>query len=205
MQKELLNQAMALFDSPEKWNAFVELANQKETIKWHYFQKLKQPLLNYFNANPVEGWACEPWGNHLYDVRWYLPEYGKNSLGLAIGWTFEFHLRLEDPAGFDSEKMTQLLKTDYSMLLSGFNRIDRQFEHHSKAIETRNYAFGSPYDFNFDNAQLDKLSWYAGNKTDDFVRQIIEKVERFRQNKEFTRMLRELHERTKIPATPQTL
>ena len=198
MQKELLNQAIALFDSPEKWNAFVELANQKEAMKWNYLQKLKQPLVHYFVSNPVEGWVCEPWGNQNYDLRWYLADFGKNSLGLAVGWTFEFHLRLEDPIGFDSQKIDELLKADYSMLLSAFDRIDRQFETHTKAMEVRNYTFGSQYDFNFDNSSIDKMAWFAGNKTDDFVAQIIKKVERFRQDKALTRMLYDLNSKAKI-------
>lgn len=91
-----------------------------------------------------------------------------------------------------------LLRTEYSILLFGFERIDRQSESQSKAIETRNYTFGSPHDYNFDNSQLDKLSWYAGNRTDEFVNQIITKIERFRKNKDFTRMLHELHEKTRL-------
>ena len=198
MHKELLNQAIAIFDSPEKWNSFVELANQKETIKWHYFQKLKQPLLNYFNANPVEGWVCEPWGDQLYDIRWYLKDFGKNSIALAIGWRFHFVLHIEDTNAFDTKKIDDLLRSDYSILLSSFDRVDRQFENQLKAVEVRNYSFNSPYDTNFEDSQLDKLSWFAGNKTESFVEQIIKKVERFRQDKDLTKMLYDLNAQTKI-------
>ncbi|HTF28962.1 MAG TPA: hypothetical protein VK625_08965, partial [Flavitalea sp.] len=187
MHRELLNQAVGIFNSSEKWNAFVELANQKENIKWYYFQKLKQPLLNYFNANPVHGWVCEPWGNQLYDIRWYLKDFGKDSLALAIGWTFEFHLHLQDTMAFDTDKINELLKTDHSMLFASFDRVDRQFEENTKAMESRNYEFGTPYDSNFDNSQIDKLSWFAGNETEEFVQQIIRKVERFRKDENLTK------------------
>lgn len=198
MQKELLNQALGIFDSSEKWNAYVELANQKETMKWHYFQKLKQPLLNYFNANPVEGWVCEPWGDTNYDLRWYLKDFGKSSISLAVFWTFHFVLHIEDTNAFDSKKIDDLLRSDYSIILSSFDRVDRQFEHQLKVVEVRNYSFNSPYDTNFDNSQLDKLAWFAGNETDSFAKQIIKKVERFRQNKDLTKMLYDLNKRTKI-------
>lgn len=197
MQKELLNQALGIFDTSEKWNAFLELANQKETMKWHYFQKVKQPLLNYFNANPVEGWVCEPWGNQLYDIRWYLKDFGKSSLALAVGWTFEFHLHLDDTTTFDTNKINDLLKTDHSILLSSFDRVDRQFEHNTKAMESRNYSFGSPYDFNFDNSQIDKLAWFAGNETENFAKQIIKKVERFRKDENLTKHLYDLNAQAK--------
>ncbi len=198
MQKELLNQAIGIFDTSEKWNAFVELANQKETMKWHYFQKLKHPLLNYFNSNPIKGWVCEPWGNQLYDIRWYLKDFGKSSLALAIGWTFEFHLHLEDTTTFDTNKINDLLKTDHSILLSSFDRVDRQFEHNTKAMESRNYSFGSPYDFNFDNSQIDKLAWFAGNETENFAKQIIKKVERFRKDENLTKLLYDLNAQAKV-------
>jgi hypothetical protein len=198
MQKELINQALRIFDSSEKWNAFVELANQKETIKWHYFQKLKQPLLNYFNANPIEGWVCEPWGDTKYDLRWYLKDFGKGSLSLAIGWTFNFLLHIEDVNGFDTKKIDDLLRSNYSILLSAFDRIDRQFENQLKVVEVRNYSFNSPYDTNFDDSQLDKLAWFAGNDTENFAKQIIKKVERFRQDKDLTKMLYDLNTETKI-------
>lgn len=41
MQKELLSQAISIFDSPEKWNAFVEIANQKEKTSNHFTSKVK--------------------------------------------------------------------------------------------------------------------------------------------------------------------
>jgi hypothetical protein len=47
MSKELINQALALFDSSEKWNSFVEMANHKEAMKMQYLQKAKNPLLKY--------------------------------------------------------------------------------------------------------------------------------------------------------------
>lgn len=104
MNKEILNQTLELFDSPQKWNAFVEMANQKETFKAIYFSKVKQLLLKYFNDNPVEGWSMAPWGNHNFDVRWIQTPFGKNSLAIAIGWTFEFHLHLEDTNNYNTTK-----------------------------------------------------------------------------------------------------
>ncbi|KAA9332687.1 hypothetical protein [Adhaeribacter soli] len=197
MQKELLNQAMAVFDSPEKWQAFLDMVNQKDALKWQYFKKIKQPLLKYFHENPVEGWVCEPWSNKDYDFRWYLKDFGPKSLCLAIGWSFEFHLHLEDIVGFDSLKIDDLLKTEYSMLLASFDRVDRQYESHTKAMEWRNYSFGSPYDTYFDNNHIDHLSWYAGNETQNFVNQIVAKVEKFRKSQEITQMLYELNEKSR--------
>lgn len=198
MQKELLNQAIALFDTSEKWNVFIEMVNQKEAIKWLYFQRLKQPILKHFNENPVEGWICEPWGDPAFDLRWYLKDFGKNSLSLAVGWTFHFVLHVEDVNTYDTKKIDEFLKTDYSKIIAAFDRVDRLFEHQLKVVEVRNYFFNSPYDGNFDNSQLDKLAWFAGNETEKFAEQIIKKVERFRKDEILTKMLYEVNEKAKI-------
>jgi hypothetical protein len=198
MQKELLNQAIEIFDSYEKWNAFIELANQRDAIRLFYFQKLKQPLLKYFSENPVEGWVCEPWGDINCDLRWYLKDFGIRSLSLAIGWQFHFVLHIDDIGSFDSKKIDDLLRSEYSIILSSFDRVDRQYELNLKVVEVRNYSFNCPYDTCFDNSQIDRLAWFAGNETEKFARQIIKKVERFRLNKELTKMLYELNERTKV-------
>jgi len=198
MQKELLNQTLDLFDTPEKWYAFIEMANQKESMKMHYFKKVSTMVYKYFMENPVKGWVCETWNNHNLELRWYLEDFGKNSLALGIGWWFQFVLHLTDTNSFDTNKINELLKTDYAIFLSKFDRIDRQFEQNCKIVEDRNYVFNSPYDYNFNESQVDYLAWFAGNQTDKFAEQIIRKVEVFRQNENLTKMLYELNQRAQI-------
>lgn len=198
MQKEIINQAIELFDTHDKWYAYLELVYQKDQIRNTYLQRVKQPLLKYFVENPVDGWVCEPWGDTNYDLRWYLKDFGKKSLALALGWRFEFHLHLEDTEKFDSKKIDELLKSEYALVLSAFDRIDRQFETTTKAMEFRNYSFDCPLDYNFDNAQIDKFAWYAGNHTESLVEQIIRKVERFRRDEQISKMLYEINEKSKI-------
>lgn len=195
MQQELLNQAMSIFDTSEKWNAFLELSNQRNFIQEAFLSKAKDPILKYFNSHPIEGWVCEPWGNHKYDFKWYLRDFGKNSLCLVLGWGFQFILFLDDSNSYDAEKINYLLQTpEYSKVLMSFDRIDRQFEEKFKVVEKKNYKFDSPFDSNFEDAQL---AWYVGNMTEKFVEQIIRKVERFRSNEEITRLLYRLNEESK--------
>ena len=180
MRQELENKAMELFDTAEKWNSFLELVSMKNNLVYTAFKKLKQELMHYFNANPVDKWICEPWGDTNVDLSWYLKDFGINSLALRVGWRFEFHLQLNDTENYNSEKINNLLKTsEFSPLLAAFeNAPDRQFENQTKAMEYRHYSFGSPYDNNFDNSHVDHLSWYAFYETKKFAEQIIRKVER---------------------------
>lgn len=195
MQTELLNQAIKLFDTPEKWNAFIELTRQKDNIKSSFFKKAKQPILDYFNKQINENWICEPCGHTDYDVCWYLKDFGKNSLAIRTGWRFQFHLRVEDLNAFDTNEIDRLLKTDYSLILTKFDRIDRQFEPNSKVIENRGYSFGSPFDNNFHDE--DKFAWYVGNRTQEYTKQLIEKVERFTNDETITKMMYELNRQSK--------
>lgn len=146
-------------------------------------------------SNPVDGWVCEPWGDINCDLRWYLKDFGKGSLSLAIGWSFQFVLHIDDIKSFDSNKIDNLLKNECTQIISTFDRVDRQFEHQLKVVETGNYYFNSPYDSNFDS---DQLAWFAGNQTEKFVEQIINKVEKFRKNAVLTQMLYQVNEKSRI-------
>lgn len=202
MQKELMNQTMAMFDSAKKWSAFVELSNMRNDIEKEWFLKIKTPLMTYFQKNLSERWGCESWWYSPYDMRWYLKGFGKNSLALATCWTYTFCLHLEDVSTFNSELVTNLLKDpEYKEILLAFDRIDEPPQDQKfKALELRNYHFSdvgddSPYNGCFDGVSIADLAWYAGNQTDEFVRQIISKVERFTTDKKVTDLLYELNDK----------
>lgn len=194
MNQELLKQAKAMFDSPEKWNAFLELLWQKDEIRNQWYQKLKEEANKKFSTDEfVEGWVFNSWG--VWDLHWYQKEHGDKSIGLLIGWWGEMTLYCNSDF-YDTVKIHDLLRTErFAPLLSCFNRIDRFYEGGRLAIEMRNFSFGSPHDTKFDT---DRLSWYAGNQTDDFLNQLVEKVNRYRKNEEMNSLLHELNLLTKI-------
>ena len=194
MNQELLKQAKAMFDSPEKWNAFLELVCQKDEIRNQWYQKLKEEANKKFSTDEfVEGWVFNSWG--VWDLHWYQKEHGDKSIGLLIGWWGEMTLYCNSDF-YDTVKIHDLLRTErFAPLLSCFNRIDRFYEGGRLAIEMRNFSFGSPHDTKFDT---DRLSWYAGNQTDDFLNQLVEKVNRYRKNEEMNSLLHELNLLTKI-------
>lgn len=194
MNQELLKQAKAMFDSPEKWNAFLELVCQKDEIRNQWYQKLKEEANKKFSTDElVEGWVFNSWG--VWDLHWYQKVHGDKSIGLLIGWWGEMTLYCNSDF-YDTVKIHDLLRTErFAPLLSCFNRIDRFYEGGRLAIEMRNFSFGSPHDTKFDT---DRLSWYAGNQTDDFLNQLVEKVNRYRKNEEMNSLLHELNLLTKI-------
>jgi len=192
MHQELIKQAMVLFDTSEKWNTFLELVWQKDSIRNQWYTSLKETANKHFSTNDiVEGWSFNSWG--VWDMHWYLSRHGDKSISLILGWWGELSLHA-DGNFYDVEEANQLLKTEkYSPILSAFSRIDRFYEGNRIVTESRNFVFGSPYDSRFD---LDRLAWFAGNKTDLFMNQIIEKVNRFRKDMKITNLLIELNSET---------
>ncbi len=201
MKNKLISQTAEVFNSIEKWNTFNELVNIRNDIEYNYFKKAKEPILNYYYNKPSEKWFCEPWGDKNIDLKWYLKDFGINSLSIAIGWRFELHLRLDDLETFDTEKISELLKTSkYGKILTAFDRIDRQFEPNMKAMEYRNYNFGSVNDGNLFPTEL---SWYIANRTDDFLSQLTTKIDRFISNEEITDLIYEINNLAKNNASTQ--
>lgn len=194
MNQELLKQAKEMFDTPEKWNAFLELLSHKDNIRNDWYIKLKEEATKKFSTEEfVEGWVFNAWST--CDLQWYQKEHGDKSIGLLFGWGGEMTLYC-DANYFDTIKINDLLRTEkFSPLLSCFNRIDRFYDGGRLASEVRNFNFESPYDTKFD---FDRLSWFAGNKTEDFIKQISEKVNKYRKSQQMNLLLNELNLLTKL-------
>lgn len=190
MNREFLNEAINLFDTPEKWNSFLELSNKRGEINNEWFKRAKIAVINHFTNDVVENWSFVNW--NTWDYRWFLEDFGKESFCF---WMYANRMGLWlNGANFNSEKATTLLQTEkYSSLLSVL-RPDEIFSNDWKIAETGNFFFNSTSDGNIEN---NELAWYAGNKTEEFVNQIAEKVNRIRKNPELTELLRELNEKCK--------
>lgn len=191
MSTKLLQQTASLFEkpkNPEMWNAYLELTTQKEQIKNIWLNKLKSELIKYFSTNIEDGWK---WDENR--MNWYLAEFGPESLAIWFEGYTKFSL-WSNNANFKSDEITELLQTEkYSVLLSAFSRIDKRFEGSYQVIENGNFSFGSEHDGEFG---IDHLAWYAGNKTESLSMQIIEKVNKIRQDKNLTSLLAELCRQT---------
>ena len=192
MQKELLNQAVQMFDSSDKWNSFLELSSSKDEIRNHWYQTLKTHITKRFwEEDKVNGWSLEAFGS--WDYRWYLTEFGRDSFCINMNqnriglWV--------NPNFFISQRITELLKTEnYSSIMATL-RPDEGFNGEWwKLSEFGNFEFESPYDGHFD---LDRLGWFAGNKTEELVNQLSEKINRFRKDETIMKLFAELNREAK--------
>jgi len=198
MLEDLLNQVQSFFAEKTQWDSFLELHQNKDAIRNAWFGKLKEALNRYFSKNPVDKWEYASWG--LWDYRWFLKDYGHDSLCLWFRqWGQYFSLSLwANQNVHDVEKISSLLQTEkYALIISAFDRQDEILwpNQADKILEHGNFSFnGDPMTGHF---TLDKLAWYANYRTDDLAQQIIDKVERFRNNEEITNLLMEINAETK--------
>jgi hypothetical protein len=150
----------------------------------------------YYEENKIEKWEFISRG--IMDYKWYLKEFDEKSLCLWFReWNEKYSLLLwADPDQYDIEKIDKLLEDNkYLPIVSVFDRKD-DIPAGSNVIiaEKGNFHFDDPMDGDFG---VTRLAWYAHYKSEEFLFQIVNKIDKFRKDKEVTELLREINEKTK--------
>lgn len=202
MTEEMLQKAMALFDTPEKWNAFVELANEKDNIQNRWFKKLQQKLVSLTYADDKHPeWTCNFWG--FWDIEWILTGNRKNYISLHSWAGIRCRLFLHCDDSDKIVKANKLLNNDsrISKLMSQFNIISKDSKDTEVPLEGNvifdfdEYDIFKSYygDWKDKNNILSAFAWYAYNDTDNVARQIMEQVDKIR-TPEMTDLFRKVDE-----------
>ena len=192
-----------LFSDEKDWSAFLELADQKDSVMRLWSKRATDLLLETLKNKEYPGWDSyeTPRAKNSFhnDVRLYLTECGRAGLDIRFAWDFELHLHLSETATeYNSDKINLLLREDrYRGILDAFSKteVNRHYRSHSKYMQYRDYKFESPDDGNF---SIETLAWYAGNRTEELVKQCIDKIERFTLNPEVTAAMEKLHHEATI-------
>lgn len=196
MTPELLTQATNIFDSYDKWNAFIELSNVRNLIKDRYFEELKLGLSKHFINDVRQDWLFRP--DHQYQYRWYLKDYGAESICILMNIN---HIYLWcNPQLFDANLIKEYLNSpEYLSIFSCFDFTDTlsspNLHHFCEERHRFNFNDSTSYPTN-NEINHDKLSWFAGNKTEEMVQQIAVKINRFR-TPEISKLLLELNQKCK--------
>lgn len=194
METGEINQALQLFDTPEKWDAFVNLSRQTDKLKRAMTRTAVSRANSYFHREHcAPGWSFKQiWTDELGMV-WYLTPFGEYSIALVLAWSGEFVLEVRSNKANEIETATQLLKdSQFSVLMSCFERVDVWWDGRFVGREKFNFSFGSPSDTRFGPY---RLAWHAHFETEKFLDQVNAKVARF-QTPEMTALLTELNELT---------
>ena len=143
--------------------------------------------------NVIDRWGFISW--NVWDFRWFVKEFEKDSLCL---WYHTNTLHLWCNGNFyDKRKVFEMLQEiKYTPIISSFERQDEIFnaDNDCRIVERGNFSFGSKNDGHLD---IDQLAWYANYETDKFVKQLAEKVDRFRKSQEITELFIEINKTAK--------
>lgn len=192
MNEQFLTETFNLFDSPEKWNVFLELANQKERLKALAYSKLKHKLLETIRKDSeiVKDWSVEDGGLNIYWKLWIPDNEGDEGIiYLELNNFNKIGLLINAKEG-DIDKLNEYLKQEeYSELKILVDRVDEEIYGWWVFSESGNFHFDSPYDGKF---TIDSLAWYAWNDTDRLAKQIIDKFARIVRDPKMTGLVKEL-------------
>lgn len=195
MTEEMLQKSMGMFDTPEKWSAFTELANAKEEIRNRWYQKLQRELMSLtsIDANHTE-WTCTIW--NAWDIEWKLKDYPSKFLSLHSWSGYNCRLWIRNTDEETCKKVYELMDS---------NPLFRQMQTCFSIRNLNQKPFEAMWDaqFNLNCGQLSLSSntnelqylfaWYAGNDTNRLARQIMEQVNRIR-TPEMTGLFRQVDE-----------
>jgi hypothetical protein len=198
MVNDIVSQVEELFNDKEQFISFLDLTAQWDSIKNSWWQNFKSPVNKCFSMdNVVEEWGFVSWG--YWDYRWFIKEFGEKSLCLwCREWAGNYSLLLwAEPNLYDTVRISKLLQEKkYLPIVSAFERIDEipAPDNNVKIFEHGNYHFGDSMDGHFD---MNRLAWYAHYEPEKFISQILNKIDRFRKEKEITDLLKEINTVTK--------
>jgi hypothetical protein len=192
--KEIVNLLDKYFEGKEKGmlDNFCELSNQKDALITSWYLHFGAALKKRFQAEKNEAWEFEGWN---YDWHWFLKDYGRDCIRINID-SHDFELWI-NPEKIDSQKANRLLLDyKYCKILEAFdkpqgmNLTDSQAP--IKIVEKNIFSLND-----IDNRPINsEFAWYARYRTEVVVKQILERVNRFRDS-EITTLLKELIEETR--------
>jgi hypothetical protein len=195
MKTELIIQSAKIFESEtvDKWNAFIELCFARREIRTYYFMKFRTSILKHFSLDVIQPWEFTIINEEEY--RWFIKDFRQDSI--ALRWDVNRFSLWCNPNNVKVELLNDLLRTPEYMPILGcidFDSIGLGGQ--------KEYLISESHKFVIDEIEFKQrvddekghleLSWYAGNRTDELVKIIDEKVNKFR-TPEITKLIIELN------------
>ncbi|RYD49504.1 MAG: hypothetical protein EOP85_01500 [Verrucomicrobiaceae bacterium] len=192
MKNDLITEASKLFPTLEHWQGFLDLSALTVSIKESWLTEATSRIRRHFMTSLDSQWAFEPFGAPLRDTRWFLKDYGSDSLALYFTNYYRLSLGVWNPQNFKNQPVVDALKTsEYGSILVAFGRIDQQNTDGLQLIQHRDFSFAS---CDLKHLSESDLAWCAAHETDLLVAQAIEKIERFTNDPSVTGAIRRLND-----------
>jgi hypothetical protein len=143
MEQELLKRAAGLFDKPEKWNSFLQLANFTEKIIHQWNSKLEEQIINKIKLD--DAWEFK---KSIDGMQWFLKEFKSESLSIWLEWE-KFSL-YANPDFFDISMIEKKLRMpEYKSIHDGIFHKDIVSNNGYLFAEIGRFEFNSIYDNHF--------------------------------------------------------
>ena len=126
------------------------------------------------------------------DSPWYfLEEFGRDSVGIGYGWRYHLCFGVASGSRVDRTALVEALGREaFQPLVDAFGRKDLP-EFSFPLEQYGNFSFGAVNDGNVIGHEL---AWYAGHRTDSFVKQAAAKIEAIARKPKITELLRKLNQ-----------
>lgn len=177
MNREFLNVALAAFDEPEKWNAFLDLSELKDLIQKTWADRAMSQLKLRFQSD--EQWRME-FGNWV-DARWHFVSPSPVAVNFWLANDGNMHLVTGNEMGKKAELIAAVFKEpkyDPLRYVWGTDVQTNGNYNHILVKQVGKWYFDSPYDGDLSSS---RLAWYVGNETTKYIDQIAEKVAKFKE------------------------
>jgi len=204
MNEKLIQKAMEMFDNADntakKWDAFLELVKLKEDIQDRWWLKLIDAVYKHELNEGSPDWVAEKIEKEIKEkdknkntvhwvIKWFIKGESDGSLEVCFD---KGTLKIAYDCNYLNEKKIEdLFKEDFDIIKSCFDRVDENETDTIDWWENYNFYFGSHFD---GKIPVETLAWYAGNRTDEFVKQLIAKVRKF-QTDEITALFKEINKK----------
>lgn len=194
MTEELLQKSMELFDSSEKWDAFVELCYTKGDIQNRWHKKLQRKLVELTSIDEQHlEWISSIWG--VWDIEWKLKNSSNKYLSFHSWAGFCCRLWIRNANEEERRKVYELFAQDsrFTKLQSNYNIVNINQSPSEVPWDAHlSFDFSPTFLGNY-NKMVDLFAWHAGNDVDNVALQIMEQVNKAR-TKEMSDLFRQVNE-----------
>lgn len=181
----MFQKLISIFDSSEKWDAFIELDKSKDKIVKYWQKIFLEKIRKKVEENKSSDWKFRYWREFSYG--WYLEKSGPESLYLLLEDNC-FSIWINSNY-FNSQLIAEQYKT--SRLFSFF--------HSSEISNGGNYLAKKEHYFKDDNIfDINHISWFMGNDNQEFIDKLYEDLSSFMDNEEIISLFKEINENARI-------
>lgn len=191
--QDILEHEPKIFPDAKSWSAFHEMAGYRDQIRLELYKHGTIALQEHLKAQDYDGWSVAAWGNPNEDTVLYLNDFGVNSIAIRLGWQYNLLLAPWGNYCCDLEQGRQLIKD--LPLLSKFEQLggSSTTTPNALAMNSRRFEF-AVNDKMQTIIDVSDLAWYAANRTDEFVKQVVNKLEVFITDPKATEQIYHINE-----------